>query len=51
MKSASTSPGAASFITFFWGIYDPVTGRFDYVNAGHNPPMLLRADGTLDLLE
>ncbi|MEM6783674.1 MAG: SpoIIE family protein phosphatase [Bacteroidota bacterium] len=43
--------GAASFITFFWGIYDPATGRFDYVNAGHNPPMLLRTDGTLDLLE
>ncbi|MEM9999163.1 MAG: SpoIIE family protein phosphatase [Bacteroidota bacterium] len=43
--------GAASFITFFWGIYDPATGRFDYVNAGHNPPMLLRADGSLELLE
>ncbi len=22
------------------GLYDPVTHQFDYVNAGHNPPML-----------
>lgn len=36
---------AASFITFFWGVLDPRTGRFVYVNAGHNPPRLVR-DGT-----
>ena len=28
------------YATFFYGQYDPVTRRFDYVNAGHNPPML-----------
>lgn len=39
------------FITFFWGILDPQTGRFSYVNAGHNPPLLCRADGTIELLE
>lgn len=40
-----------TFITFFWGLFDPASGAFDYVNAGHNAPMLLRADGALDLLE
>ena len=31
---------ANRYATFFYGQYDPVTRRFDYVNAGHNPPML-----------
>ncbi|MGF1669845.1 MAG: SpoIIE family protein phosphatase [Balneolaceae bacterium] len=30
------------FITFFWGIYYHKETRFRYVNAGHNPPLLLR---------
>lgn len=30
------------YATFFFGIFDPAAGRFDYVNAGHNPPVLLR---------
>jgi phosphoserine phosphatase RsbU/P len=30
------------FITFFWGIYYHKEKRFRYVNAGHNPPLLLR---------
>lgn len=28
------------YATFFYGQYDPATGTFEYVNAGHNPPML-----------
>jgi sigma-B regulation protein RsbU (phosphoserine phosphatase) len=28
------------YATFFYGQYDPSTRKFDYVNAGHNPPML-----------
>jgi phosphoserine phosphatase RsbU/P len=31
---------AHRYATFFYGQYDPVTHRFDYVNAGHNPPLL-----------
>lgn len=31
---------ANRYATFFYGQYDPVTRQFDYVNAGHNPPML-----------
>lgn len=31
------------FITFFWGKYFHQSGIFKYVNAGHNPPLLLRS--------
>lgn len=30
------------FISFFWGAYNADTHAFQYVNAGHNPPFLLR---------
>jgi serine phosphatase RsbU (regulator of sigma subunit) len=33
------------FITLFYGIYDPRTGSLEFVNAGHLPPLLRRADG------
>ncbi len=38
------------FITFFFGVFDPVTGRLEWVNAGHLPPLLRRAGGTFDRL-
>ncbi len=31
---------ANRYATFFYGQYNPADYRFDYVNAGHNPPML-----------
>jgi len=31
-----------SFITFFWGILNDEEKKLIYVNAGHNPPLLLR---------
>ncbi len=33
------------FATVFIGILDPATGRVECVNAGHNPPVVVRADG------
>jgi serine phosphatase RsbU (regulator of sigma subunit) len=44
----SVEPGR--FVTAFFGFLDVNSGRFVYVNAGHNPPLLLRADGTLERL-
>ncbi len=43
--------GFDKFITFFQGIYDASERSFHYVNAGHNPPMLVHADGRIELLE
>ncbi|MDE3057142.1 MAG: PP2C family protein-serine/threonine phosphatase [Bacteroidota bacterium] len=42
--------GANKFITFFWGALDPVSRSLRYVNAGHNHPFVLRANGTVKRL-
>lgn len=39
------------FITFFVAIYDKTRKRLKYVNAGHNPPILVRNHSKLELLE
>jgi sigma-B regulation protein RsbU (phosphoserine phosphatase) len=33
-----------TFITMFLGAFDPVTRELTFCNAGHNPPLLRRAD-------
>ncbi len=37
------STSAASYVTFFYAQFDEASRRLTYVNAGHNPPLLLRA--------
>ena len=39
------------FITFFVGELDPATGEFSYINAGHNPPLVARIDGSVEELD
>ena len=38
------------FVTVFYGIYDIRTGEITYVNAGHNPPCILKKNGTVEEL-
>lgn len=39
------------FATLFYGVYDGAKRRLQYVNAGHNPPMVIRRDGSIISLE
>ncbi len=46
---ASTDP--QHFATLFLAFYDPRTRCLRYSSGGHNPPVLRRCDGTIELLE
>ena len=39
------------FVTAWMGILDLTTGNVQYANAGHNPPVLKRADGSFEYLK
>jgi sigma-B regulation protein RsbU (phosphoserine phosphatase) len=38
------------FVTVFYGIYNVKTGEVSYSNGGHNPPYVLKNDGTVEAL-
>jgi sigma-B regulation protein RsbU (phosphoserine phosphatase) len=42
---------ADRFITFFIGIYDHKKSSFTYINAGHNPPLLVSKKGEIQELK
>ena len=37
------------YATFFYGVYDPVSGLIQYANAGHIPPLLVRGGAIQEL--
>jgi serine phosphatase RsbU (regulator of sigma subunit) len=39
------------FITFFFSVFDISTGELIFANAGHNPPILVRANGDAEMIE
>ena len=38
---------SAQFVTALYGILDAVTGEFAYARAGHEPPLILKSDGSV----
>jgi sigma-B regulation protein RsbU (phosphoserine phosphatase) len=39
-----------NFVTAFFCVIDPATGEIVWSRAGHNPPRVRRADGTIDVI-
>jgi sigma-B regulation protein RsbU (phosphoserine phosphatase) len=46
-RVVASNLAGGTFITFFYGVVDASTRTFAYSNAGHNPPILARADGSV----
>jgi len=42
---------SGNFITAFFCVIDPDTGRIVWSRAGHNPPRIRRSDGTIDIID
>lgn len=46
----SADPGVEEYLTMAYVAADLTTGRMRMVQAGHSPPLLLRADGTVEFV-
>jgi sigma-B regulation protein RsbU (phosphoserine phosphatase) len=50
-KATCANCPSNKFITFFFCVLDSMTGEVRYANAGHNPPIIVRADGSAEMVE
>lgn len=50
-NALSEDNDSGMFVTMFIGIIDLPTGRLDFCNAGHNPPVIKMADGSTHFIE
>ncbi|MBZ0267996.1 PP2C family protein-serine/threonine phosphatase, partial [bacterium] len=50
-RTICRNTGSESFISFFLGSLDPGSGSFRFTNAGHNAPLLVRRNGSVETLE
>ena len=40
----------AMFVTVLYAVYNPDSGKITYANGGHNPPVIIHADGSSTML-
>ena len=50
-KMLSVDNDSGMFVTLFIACFDPVAGILHYINAGHQPPLLVRKNGSVERLE
>ena len=49
-RDLSTDNPSLLFVTLFLGILNIKNGTIEYCNGGHNPPYIIRANGTIEAL-
>ena len=49
-KHMHASTQSNKFITMFYAVLDPVQHKLTYINAGHNHPIMMRPDGSHEML-
>ena len=49
-KKLCESNDTGMFVTAWMGVLDLTTGKVDFANAGHNPPLVRHGDGTFTYL-
>jgi sigma-B regulation protein RsbU (phosphoserine phosphatase) len=50
-RQVHASSLADRYATLFYGVFDEAARTLQYVNAGHNPPLVIRRDGSITWLE